>query len=74
LENARTAHDVVVKDRAEVLIKERVKLQRFQDSICKKLAELRRDTEASMAVGEASSSPPMPLCLISLSGSGRRSQ
>jgi regulator of replication initiation timing len=33
LENARTAHDAVVKDKAEVQKTEHTKLQRFQDSI-----------------------------------------
>jgi hypothetical protein len=40
-------YDVMVKEKAEV--KEITKLQRFQDSLRKKLAELRRDTEASVA-------------------------
>jgi chromosome segregation ATPase len=48
-ENARTTHDAAVKDKAKVLKNEREKLQRFQDSIRKKLAELQRDTESSMA-------------------------
>jgi hypothetical protein len=49
LENARTAHDTVVKDQALVQQAERMKLQQFQDSVRKKLAELRRDAEASIA-------------------------
>jgi hypothetical protein len=48
LESARTAHDVVVKDKAEVQKTGHAKLQWFQDSVLKKLVELRRDTEASM--------------------------
>jgi regulator of replication initiation timing len=46
---ACTAHDVAVKDKDLVQQAEQSKLQRFQDSIHKKLAELRRDTEASVS-------------------------
>jgi hypothetical protein len=49
MENARTAHDALVKDKAEVQKTECVKLQQFQDSIRKKLAELRRDIEDPVA-------------------------
>jgi hypothetical protein len=38
----------VVKDKAKVQKTERAKLQQFQDSVRKKLAKLRRDTEASV--------------------------
>jgi regulator of replication initiation timing len=50
LESMRTSHDVVVKERAKVQKPERVKLQRFQDSVRKRLAELRCDIEASVAM------------------------
>jgi hypothetical protein len=50
LENARSAHDTAVKDKAQVRKADQMKLQRFQDSIGKKVAELRRDTEASVAI------------------------
>jgi hypothetical protein len=49
LQDVRTTHDALVKDRAEALKNERRKLHRFQDSIRRKLAELQRDTEASVA-------------------------
>jgi hypothetical protein len=49
LEIACTAHDAVVKDKAEVQKTECAKLERFQNSVHKKLAELRHDTEASIA-------------------------
>jgi hypothetical protein len=49
LESACTTHDVVEKEKALVQQAEQVKLQQFQDSIRKKLAKLRRDTEASVA-------------------------
>jgi predicted nuclease with TOPRIM domain len=48
-ESICTAYDVVVMEKAKVEETERVKLQRFQDSLHKKLAELRHDTEASAA-------------------------
>jgi regulator of replication initiation timing len=49
LESTHIVHDVMVKEKAEVQKAERTKLQRFQDSVHKKLAELRYDTEASVA-------------------------
>jgi hypothetical protein len=49
LEGARTARDVAVKDKELVQHAEQAKLQRFQDSIRRRLAELRHDTEASVA-------------------------
>jgi predicted nuclease with TOPRIM domain len=48
-EDMRVAYDAMVKEKAEVEEIERTKLQRFQDSLHKKLAELRRDMEASVA-------------------------
>jgi hypothetical protein len=48
-ESLHISHDAVVREKAEVVKTERVKLQRFQDSLRKKLAELRCDTEASVA-------------------------
>jgi hypothetical protein len=39
----------VVKDKVEVQKTKHLKLQRFQDSVRKKLAKLRRDIEASVA-------------------------
>jgi hypothetical protein len=39
----------MVKEKAEVEKTECVKLQQFQDSLRKRLAELRRDMEASVA-------------------------
>jgi hypothetical protein len=50
LESMRNAHDAVVKEKAEVQKTERVKLQRFQDSVHKRLAELRCNIEASVAM------------------------
>jgi hypothetical protein len=44
-----TSPDVVVTEKAEVEKTECAKLQWFQDSLRKKLAELWRDTEASVA-------------------------
>jgi hypothetical protein len=49
LESARTTHDAVVRDKEEVQKVKHVKLHWFQDSVRKKLAELRRDTVASVA-------------------------
>jgi hypothetical protein len=49
IEDMRAAYDAVVKEKAEVEEIERVKLQRFLDSLRMKLAKLRRDTEASVA-------------------------
>jgi hypothetical protein len=49
LEGARTARDVAVKDKELVQHAEQAKLQRFQDSIRRRLAKLRHDTEASVA-------------------------
>jgi uncharacterized protein (DUF3084 family) len=49
LENARTAHDTTVKDKVQLQKAEPTKLQQFQDSVHKKLAELRRDIEVSVA-------------------------
>jgi hypothetical protein len=46
LEGARTTREAVVKEKELVQQTEQLKLQRFQDSIHKKLAELQRDTEA----------------------------
>jgi hypothetical protein len=43
------AYDAMVKEKAGVVEIERTKLQWFQDSLHKKLAELRRNTEASVA-------------------------
>jgi hypothetical protein len=50
LEGVCTAHDVVVKNKELVQQAEQAKLQQFQDSFHKRLAELRRDTEASVAM------------------------
>jgi hypothetical protein len=49
LESARTAHDAATRDKADVEKAKCVKLQQFQDSVCKKLADLLCDTEASVA-------------------------
>jgi hypothetical protein len=49
LEGARTARDVAVKDKELVQQAEQAKLQQFQDSICKKLAKLPHETEATVA-------------------------
>jgi hypothetical protein len=49
LESMHTVHDAVVKEKAEVQKIERVKLQRFQDSVRKRLAELQCNIEVSMA-------------------------
>jgi hypothetical protein len=49
LESARTTHDATVEEKALVQQAEWMKLQCFLDSIHKKLAELWRDTEASIA-------------------------
>jgi regulator of replication initiation timing len=48
MENARVVHDAMVRDKVEVQKTKCMKLQWFQDSIRKKLAELRHDTEASV--------------------------
>jgi hypothetical protein len=44
-----TTRDAVVKDKDLVQQAEQSKLQSFQDSICKRLAELRHDMEASVS-------------------------
>jgi hypothetical protein len=49
LERACTAHSAAVKDKVVVQQIERTKLKQFHDSVRKKLAELRCDTEASVA-------------------------
>jgi hypothetical protein len=49
LENARIGPDATVKDKAQVQKTKQTKLQWFQDSIHKKLAELWRDRGASVA-------------------------
>jgi hypothetical protein len=48
-EDMRAAYEAVVKEKAEVEEIKRATLQWFKDSLCKKLAELRRDMEASVA-------------------------
>jgi chromosome segregation ATPase len=48
-ESMGTLHNAVVREKAKVEKTVRAKLQRFQDSLRKKLAELRCDTEASVA-------------------------
>jgi hypothetical protein len=48
-EDLRSSHAAVVAEKVEVDKTKRVKLQRFQDTLRKRLAELRCDTEASMA-------------------------
>jgi hypothetical protein len=50
LEGVCIAHDVAVKDKELVQQAEQAKLQWFQDFIHKRLIELRRDTEASVAM------------------------
>jgi transposase-like protein len=47
-ESMRTSHDAVVKENAEVEKIDCAELQRVQDSLRKKLAELRCDIEASV--------------------------
>jgi hypothetical protein len=49
LEGACSAHEAAVKNKELVQQVEQAKLQRFQDTIRKRLAELRCDTEASAA-------------------------
>jgi predicted transcriptional regulator len=49
LESMRTAHDDVVKEKAEVQKTECMKLHWFQDSIHKRLAEFQCNIEASVA-------------------------
>jgi hypothetical protein len=49
LEGARAACDVAVKDKELMQQAEQAKLQRLEDSMRKRLTELRRDTEASVA-------------------------
>jgi hypothetical protein len=49
LENARTAHDAAVKDKALVQQAMRMKLQCFQDSVHKNLTKPRCDIEAFVA-------------------------
>jgi predicted nucleic acid-binding Zn-ribbon protein len=45
----RTSHAAVVQEKADLEKTEREKAQQFQNLQCKKLAELRRDTEESVA-------------------------
>jgi hypothetical protein len=49
-ESMCTSNDVVVSEKAEVEKTERVKLQRFQPSLRRKLTALRRDMEAFVAM------------------------
>jgi chromosome segregation ATPase len=49
IESMHTSHDAVVREKAEVEIIERVKLQWFHDSLCKKLAKLRHYMETLVA-------------------------
>jgi hypothetical protein len=71
-ESVHTVYDAVVKEKAEIEENERVKLQHFQDSHHKKMAELRRCTEAS--VEGVRSTRSMLLCLIFCIGSMKRLQ
>jgi hypothetical protein len=45
----RTSHDAIVKEKADLEKTEHEKVQQFQNSPCKKLAELRVDMEATVA-------------------------
>jgi predicted Holliday junction resolvase-like endonuclease len=49
LEGACSAREATVKEKELVQHAKQAKLQRFQDTIRKRLANLRRDTEASVA-------------------------
>jgi chromosome segregation ATPase len=49
LEDARSAREAAVRDKELVRQTEQSKLQHLQDSVRKRLAELRRDTETSVS-------------------------
>jgi hypothetical protein len=64
LESARAAHDVAVRDKDLMQQAKYAKLQQFQDSIRKKLTDLRRDTEATIAtLGGRRAKFPTGACL-----------
>jgi hypothetical protein len=66
LKGVNTAHEAVVKDNGLVQQAEQAKLQQFQDSIRKRLAELRCDTEASVTtLGGRSAEFPVGASLLS---------
>jgi hypothetical protein len=61
-ENLRLSHAAAVAEKTEVEKTESAKLQRFRDSLRKRLAELRRDTEASVVAlrGRCAEFPTSP--------------
>jgi hypothetical protein len=47
--DVRASHDVVVQEKMDLEKTEREKMQQFQNFLCKKMVELQRETEESMA-------------------------